>query len=57
MVGYRTEQGNWLENTQLEPDVKVRNTPEKLAKGEDEQLEAAVRELQKEVKNFKYWGK
>ena len=57
MVGYRTEQGNWLENTQLEPDVKVRNTPEKLAEGEDEQLEAAVRELQKEVKAFKYWGK
>lgn len=57
VVGYRTEQGNWLENTQLEPDVKVRNTPEKLAKGEDEQLEAAVRELQKEVKSFKYWGK
>jgi len=57
VVGYRTEQGNWLENTQLEPDVKVRNTPEKLATGQDEQLEAAVRELQKEVKNFKYWGK
>lgn len=57
VVGYRTEQGNWLENTQLEPDVKVRNTPEKMAKGEDEQLEAAVRELQKEVKAFRYWGK
>ena len=57
VVGYRTEQGNWLENSQLEPDVKVRNTPEKLASGTDEQLEAAVRELQKEVKNFKYWGK
>ena len=57
VVGYRTEQGNWLENSQLEPDVKVRNTPEKLAIGEDEQLEAAVRELQKEVKAFKYWGK
>ena len=57
VVGYRTEQGNWLENTQLEPDVKVRNTPEKMAKGEDEQLEAAVQELLKEVKNFHYWGK
>ncbi len=57
VVGYRTEQGNWLENTQLEPDVKVRNTPEKMAKGEDEQLEAAVRELLKEVKDFHYWGK
>ena len=57
VVGYRTEQGNWLENTQLEPYVKVRKTPEKMAKGEDEQLEAAVRELQKEVKAFRYWGK
>lgn len=55
VVGYRTEQGNWLENTQLEPDVKVRNTPEKMASGVDEQLEAAVKELQKEVKAFKYW--
>ena len=57
VVGYRTEQGNWLENTQLEPDVKVRNTPEKMADGVDEQLEAAVNELLKEVKDFHYWGK
>ncbi len=57
VVGYRTEQGNWLENTQLEPDVKVRNTPEKMADGVDEQLEAAVKELLKEVKDFYYWGK
>ncbi len=57
VVGYRTEQGNWLENTQLEPDVKVRNTPEKMAEGVDEQLEAAVKELLKEVKEFHYWGK
>ncbi len=57
VVGYRTEQGNWLENTQLEPDVKVRNTPEKMAAGVDEQLEAAVKELLKEVKDFHYWGK
>ena len=57
VVGYRTEQGNWLENTQLEPDVKVRNTPEKMANGVDEQLEAAVKELLKEVKEFHYWGK
>ncbi len=57
VVGYRTEQGNWLENTQLEPDVKVRNTPEKMADGVDEQLEAAVKELLKEVNDFHYWGK
>jgi tricorn protease len=57
VVGYRTEQGNWLENTQLEPDFKVRNTPEKMAEGVDEQLEAAVDELLKELKDFHYWGK
>ena len=57
VVGYRTEQGNWLENTQLDPDIKVRNTPEKMADGVDEQLEAAVKELLKELKDFHYWGK
>lgn len=57
VIGYRTEQGNWLENTQLEPDVKVRNTPEKMAAGVDEQLEAAVKALQSELKEFHYWGK
>ena len=57
VVGYRTEQGNWLENTQLEPDFKVRNTPEKMAEGVDEQLEAAVKELLIELKDFHYWGK
>ncbi len=57
VVGYRTEQGNWLENTQLEPDILVRNTPEKMAKGIDEQLETAVDELLKTVKDFHYWGK
>ena len=57
VIGYRTEEGQWLENSQLEPDVKVRNTPEKMAKGVDEQLEAAVKELQKEVSQFHYWGK
>ena len=57
VIGYRTEQGNWLENTQLEPDIKVRNTPEKMAAGVDEQLEAAVTQLMNELKDFHYWGK
>ncbi|MDY6436285.1 MAG: S41 family peptidase [Bacteroidales bacterium] len=57
VVGYRTEDGNYLENSQLEPDIKVKNTPEKLAQGVDEQLEAAVRELLKELETFHYWGK
>lgn len=55
-VGYRTEEGAYLENSQLEPDIKVRNTPEKLAVGIDEQLEAAVKELMKDVENYHYWG-
>ena len=57
VVGYRTEEGNYLENSQLEPDIKVKNTPEKLAQGVDEQLEAAVNELLKELDDFHYWGK
>ena len=57
VIGYRTEEGNYLENSQLEPDIKVKNTPEKLAQGIDEQLEAAVKELLKELETFKYWGK
>ena len=57
VIGYRTEEGNYLENSQLEPDIKVKNTPEKLAQGIDEQLETAVNELLKELETFKYWGK
>ena len=56
VVGYRTEEGYYLENTQLEPDIKVKNTPEKLAVGIDEQLETAVMELMKDVENYDYWG-
>lgn len=56
VVGYRTEDGVYLENTQLEPDVKVKNTPEKMAIGIDEQLEAAVKELMKDVDSYHYWG-
>ena len=57
VIGYRTEEGNYLENSQLEPDIKVKNTPEKLAQGVDEQLEAAVEELLRELDDFHYWGK
>lgn len=41
-VGMVSPDGNYLENTQLEPDVLVLNTPEGLAAGEDPQLKAAV---------------
>ena len=49
VVGYRLADGSYLENKQLEPDVRVANAPDKLAAGEDEQLAAAVKELLKEL--------
>ena len=49
IVGYRLPDGGYLENKQLEPDVKIANSPEKIIKGEDEQLETAVKELLKEI--------
>ncbi len=49
VVGYRTKDGEYLENYQLEPDYKVVNTPEKLNQGSDEQLEFAVKELLKQI--------
>jgi len=36
---------NFLENSQLEPDIKVNNEPEMMAVGRDQQLEEAVKEL------------
>ena len=49
VVGYRTEDGSYLENKQLEPDIKVANTPEIIVTGRDEQLEAAVKALLEEI--------
>lgn len=49
VVGYRTADGSYLENKQLEPDVKVANSKELVVEGRDEQLEAAVKQLLKEI--------
>ena len=49
VIGYRTRDGHYLENSQLEPDFKVRNKPEETVLGRDEQLEVAVRELLKQI--------
>jgi C-terminal processing protease CtpA/Prc len=43
--GFVDNNGNWLENAQLEPDVFVPMTPEDQAAGRDPQLEAAVQLL------------
>ncbi|MEY4110910.1 MAG: hypothetical protein RLZZ46_1265, partial [Bacteroidota bacterium] len=47
-VGVMGQDGKYLENTQLEPDIKVDNSYEKLSIGIDEQLESAVEELLKQ---------
>ena len=49
VVGYRTAEGPFLENSQLEPDVKIANSAEEVVRGRDEQLEAAVRQLLSEI--------
>ena len=38
-----------LENMQLEPDIQVQNDYKKILKGEDQQIEAAVKEMLKEI--------
>ena len=49
VVGYRTEDGSYLENKQLEPDIKVANSPEVIITGRDEQLETAVKALLEQI--------
>jgi len=45
-VGMRdVKTGALLENTQLEPDIRVMNEPAKVRSGSDEQLEATVKHL------------
>lgn len=49
VIGYRLPDGSYLENSQLEPDIKVANSPETIVLGEDTQLKTAVEELLKEI--------
>ncbi|MDE7465827.1 MAG: PDZ domain-containing protein [Muribaculaceae bacterium] len=49
VCAFRTEEGTVLENSQLEPDVKVANSPEDIANGYDRQLETAVRTLLRDL--------
>jgi len=45
MGGWRTPDGKFCENNQLEPDIKIRNEPDVMSAGRDQQIEAAVKEL------------
>lgn len=49
VIGYRQANGVYLEGLQLEPDVKVANSPDTIWKGEDLQLQAAVKTLLKDI--------
>jgi tricorn protease len=49
-LGVKAPGIGYLDNHQTEPDVKVENTKETVVAGRDEQLEAAVAELLKEIK-------
>ena len=49
VIGYQLPDGSYLENTQLEPDIRVANAPETIVRGEDTQLKTAVDELLKEI--------
>ena len=49
-VGCRDMRGKYGENTQLDPDIEVYNTPEDYLNGYDRQLVRAVEEMMKVVK-------
>ena len=49
VVGYRKADGTYLENDQLEPDVKILNNPATIVEGEDTQLKVAVETLMKDL--------
>lgn len=53
VVGYRLADGSFLENQQLEPDIKIANDPKTVVSGEDRQLKAAVEELLREIDSAK----
>ncbi len=52
-VGMVDVEGDYLENKQLEPDIKVANDPEKVVMGQDQQIEAAVKEMLRTVEEKK----
>jgi tricorn protease len=47
MGGWRTPEGYFEEGHQLEPDIRVRNEPDLMSAGRDQQIEEAVKELMK----------
>lgn len=48
-ISAKDKSGQWMENNQTEPMVKVKNMPGKLDKGIDQQLNRAVEEMLKDL--------
>ncbi|TMM56890.1 peptidase S41 [Maribacter algarum] len=49
-VSAKNKAGEWLENNETDPEIQVKNNPDVIGKGRDEQLERSIEELMKEVK-------
>jgi tricorn protease len=48
-VSAKDKQGKWMENSQTEPEFKVKNMPGKIDQGIDEQLLKAIEERKKTI--------
>jgi Tol biopolymer transport system component/C-terminal processing protease CtpA/Prc len=49
-VSAKNSKGQWLENNQTVPEFQIKNEPDIISKGKDQQLEKAIEELLKIVK-------
>jgi len=49
MVGVKDTKGNYIENQQIEPDIRVTNDYEVVTQGDDQQLKKAVEHLLNEI--------
>tara|TARA_R110002074_G_scaffold400203_1_gene595160 strand:+ start:31208 stop:34438 length:3231 start_codon:yes stop_codon:yes gene_type:complete len=48
-VSAKNKAGEWMENNETNPEILIKNQPEVIAKGIDEQLEKSIEVLMKEV--------
>ena len=48
VIGYELPDGSYLENTQLEPDIKVLNAPEKIVEGAVGMVKMALEQLEED---------
>jgi len=48
-VSAKNKQGEWMENNQTEPMIKVKNMPDVIDKGIDQQLDRSIQELMSDI--------